>query len=235
MISNKAINAHSGFSKQWDSKYAANEHMSVWPWSDVVAYTSRFAKPASAFSKVLELGCGAGANIPFFVDRGCGYHAIDGSPCIVAKLHERFPQLAPNIRCGDFTSNIPFNATFDMVVDRAAVTHNDTASIKKCIEKAAIVTRNDGLFIGIDWFSDKHGDSKRGTFVDDSTRQLEDGPYAGTGNVHFSTKEHIQALFESAGFKVVLIEHKLHEVQLDLAANVKPPCVAAFNFVAVRQ
>ena len=37
--------------------------MSIWPWSDLVSYVMRYVPPNFAEFKVLELGCGAGANI----------------------------------------------------------------------------------------------------------------------------------------------------------------------------
>ena len=47
--------------------------------------------------RVLELGCGAGANIPFFLALGMDYYAIEGSPTIVKQLHKRYADLADKI------------------------------------------------------------------------------------------------------------------------------------------
>ena len=38
--------------------------MSIWPWSDLVSYVMRYTKINENY-KVLEIGCGSGANIPF--------------------------------------------------------------------------------------------------------------------------------------------------------------------------
>ena len=53
--------------------------------------------------KILELGCGAGANIRFFEELGCEYWGIEGSPTIVARLHSKYPKLVDRIITGDFT------------------------------------------------------------------------------------------------------------------------------------
>jgi len=225
-----------GFSEQWEAKYAANEHLSVWPWSDLVSYVSRFAKPQTDYSNVLELGCGAGANIPFFQNRGSNYYGVDGSANIVAKLQRKFPELTDSIACCDFTNKIPFNVTFDVIVDRASVTHNDSKSIRQCLKLAANVLRRGGLFVGIDWFSKEHSDSSRGVAVDDFTQMLSDGPYADTGNVHFSTRDHIMDLFEGAGYRVVCLEHKKNEMLIGAgeARGNLTTCLAAFIIVAER-
>jgi hypothetical protein len=75
---------------------------------------------------VLELGCGAGANIPFFLHLGVAYHAIEGSSSITARVRENFPAFAGTIVAGDFTRQVPFDGPFDLVVDRASVTQHDS-------------------------------------------------------------------------------------------------------------
>ena len=106
-----------GFSAEWEQCYKSNSHMSIWPWSDLVSYVYRYAKPTTDDFKVLEIGCGAGANIPFFKHLGVKYYAIDGSESIVKQLKESFPEYKNSIVVGDFTREIPFDEQFDLVVD----------------------------------------------------------------------------------------------------------------------
>ena len=139
------------FSEQWEERYAANTHLSVWPWSDIVSLVHRHCKQVIATGgRVLELGCGAGANIPFFKVVGVDYYAIEGSPTIVRQLHERYPDLAENIALGDFTSFQPFSEKFDLVIDRAALTHNSTVAIKKGLQVVFDSLKTGGIFIGSD-------------------------------------------------------------------------------------
>ena len=42
--------------------------------------------------RVLELGCGPGANIPFFLSQGADYYAAEGSETIVVELQKKFPR-----------------------------------------------------------------------------------------------------------------------------------------------
>ena len=50
--------------KQYGKKFINKKHISLWPWSDLI---SEF-KSLNINKKIniLEIGCGSGANIPFF-------------------------------------------------------------------------------------------------------------------------------------------------------------------------
>ncbi len=220
-----------GFSQEWDSLYAAQTHLSIWPWSDLVSYICRYAKPAEQFSRVLELGCGAGANIPFFLSRNLDYHAIEGSSSIVNQLISNFPQLKDKIVCGDFTKEIPFVPPFDLVVDRASLTHNDTDSIRCCLKLVSEMLRPGGKFIGIDWFSTDHPDAKKGVPVDSHTqRGIKSRAFTGTGNVHFFDVSHLEELLTAVGLQIHTLEHKSNRI----IHGDQDTTTSSFNFVAIK-
>lgn len=200
-----------GFSKEWEDCYANNTHLSIWPWSDIVSLVHRYCKPliAAKRGRVLELGCGAGANIPLFLALGMDYYAIEGSPTIVAQLHHRYSQIAENIRVGDFTEDQPFNGDFDLVIDRAAVTYNNTSSIKKTLEIVFASLKPGALFIGSDWYSTNHTDYLGGQMADDKYTRINHskGMFIETGKVHFSDEAHLRDLFSR--FEILYKEEKL--------------------------
>jgi SAM-dependent methyltransferase len=199
-----------GFSSQWEQRYAENTHLSVWPWSDVVSLVHRHCKPIiAAGGRVLELGCGAGANIPLFRALGMDYYAIEGSPTIVKQLHQRYPDLAEKIRLGDFTRDQPFGGDFDLVIDRAALTHNNASSIRDALGNVFDALKPGGIFIGSDWFSRNHADFSGGERVDDEHTRTNytEGQFSGTGKVHFSDEPHLRDLFSR--FQIVFMEEKL--------------------------
>ena len=144
------------FSTEWEEQYNNNNQMSIWPWSDLVSYVYRYTDYKNKSLKVLELGCGAGANIPLFAKLGVSYYGIDGSETIINMLKQQYPMFSDNLKVGDFTINIPFEEKFDVIVDRAALTHNTTASLGGTLNlvKSHLKDKT-GLFIGIDWFSNK--------------------------------------------------------------------------------
>ncbi len=123
------------FSNEWDSLYQRGEQNSVWPWSDLVSYVMRYSCPPVGEEpfRVVELGCGAGANIPFFISLGVEYFGIEGSSAVVDRLQKRYPAMQDRIITGDFTLKIPFDGEFDLIVDRSSLTHNTTADIVHCL------------------------------------------------------------------------------------------------------
>jgi SAM-dependent methyltransferase len=196
------------FSTEWDNIYQANKHMSTWPWSDLIAYVKRNLPDIDEKSYVLELGCGAGANISFFQQLKVNYFATEGSNFIVRYLTEKFPSLADNIKVADFTKEIPFDLTFDLIFDRGSVCCNNTASIENCISLITKHLKTGGLYIGIDWPSTLHTEFNNGVFVDDmyTKNQFSPGPFYNMGLIHFFDKKHIQDLFK--GYEFIKMEHK---------------------------
>lgn len=216
------------FSGEWDQRYREDTHMSVWPWSELVSFVMRYARPRGPGFRVLELGCGAGANIPFFDQLGVSYWAIEGSPFIVERLREKWPVWSDQIVAGDFTIDIPFAGPFDLVVDRGSVPHNPEAAIRRCLGKVRRLLKPDGKYVGITWFSTACSEYGGGTQADDRYTRTgyTDGPFARVGKVHFCDREHLEDLFKE--FTFTALEHRVCRRELPEDGHV----FAAWNFVA---
>lgn len=216
------------FSTEWEKIYNTQQHLSIWPWSDLVSYVKRYANPTNSSFRVLELGCGAGANIPFFLSLGIEYTAIEGSESIVKLLHEKFPEFKESILIGDFT-NFEFKKNyFDLIVDRGSLSHNTTFAIKRCVNNIYEAMKPGSKFIGIDWFSTLHSDYTKGIISEGDTftkTNIDEGQFSGLGNVHFSDKQHILDLFSK--FELQILEHKTIKNELSSSHT-----FASWNFVA---
>ena len=215
------------FSLEWDERYSSNTQMSIWPWSDLVSYVIRYAKPARKQIRVLELGCGAGANIPFFLAQGFKYYGIEGSNTIINKLKESFPKIENNLVAGDFTKQIQFEEKFDLVVDRASLTHNNTDGIKNCLELVYDKMKKNSMYIGIDWYSTEHYNYSNFVKKLDmySRTEYSKGQFANVGTVHFTNKSHLLKLFKK--FEILVLEHKVVTKEIP-----KKNKFATWNFVA---
>ncbi len=216
------------YSAHWDALYSEGRHDSVWPWTDVVRLVHHHIPGAKTGLRVLEVGFGAAANIPFFEAIGADYHGIDGSASMVERARERFPKFADQLTDGDFTKTLGFDGPFDLILDRGALTCNTSASIARALAMIAEALGPEGRFIGVDWFSTEFTDMAWGVPTDDpfSRRDFKKGALANTGIVHFADQNHMRELF--ADFEIVFLEHRVHE-------NLIPDPgyrIAAFNIVA---
>ena len=218
-------------SPEWDVLYREGKQLSRWPWSDVVSLVFRHARPEDGFRRVLELGCGAGANIPLFVKLGVDYYAIEGSPSMVDLLRVQFPDLKDRIVAGDFAQDIPFGGAFDLVVDRSAVTHNTTRAIRQTLAGVRDHLRRGGKFIGVDWHSRECPDAELGEPLDEHTRtNIHSAAFAGVGATHFSDRDHLTALLDDAGLQLEWLDHKRIDHVIPAGRT-----QGAWDFVAVKQ
>lgn len=206
------------YSPQWEDLYAAGAHHSVWPWSDLVSLVMRHARPRQRAVPplVLEVGCGVGANVPFVTWFGGVFHGVDSSPTALGVIEGRFPGQA-KLAQGDFCHEIPFDGPFDIVIDRAALTHNSTDSIRNGLRLIRQRMATDGLYVGTHWFSTVCDDYALGVATEDPHVRtgFTDGPFAGVGNVHFSDQAHLEDLF--ADFEIVVLEHCVSDAVLPTA------------------
>ncbi len=203
-----------GFSSEWELAYKNRTNISIWPWSDLISmFYHYFPRSEYDYSelRVLELGCGAGANIPFFDYLGAKYYSVEGSQTEVSILKEKFVSQDICVEQGDFSIEIPFDVQFDLVFDRGSVSHNDTADIKNIIKMSYEKLKPGGVYLGIDWFStediefvDRKGIIK---VVHDRTFQFGGtGTYANLGNAHFSDKDEILDLFSKFKPEEILLK-----------------------------
>ena len=128
-------------------------------------------------------------------------------------------------------SEIPFLESFDLVVDRSSLTHNHTKAISNCIRMIENKLTENGMFIGIDWFSTKHSEYNNGEkFEDDFTRfNFQSGQFKNIGVIHFSNKTHLQNLFKEFKFKI--LEHKIIKKEIPSENQV----FASWNFVVAKK
>ena len=219
------------FSKEWNSVYEKNLQRNNWPFSDLISYTIKYSKINKKKIRVLELGCGTGPNIPFFISNNSEYFGLDGSTSVINQLKKKYPKIKNNLVACDFTHEIPFRKTFDLVIDRSSLTHNSTFDIKNCLELIHQKLNSDGKFIGIDWFSTNHFEYKNGKKVNDpfTKNKFKTGQFKKIGNVHFSNKQHLQKLLNH--FKIEILNEKI--IKNKMSSTEKN--IALWNFVAKKK
>tara|TARA_B110000503_G_C7081777_1_gene385487 strand:+ start:284 stop:955 length:672 start_codon:yes stop_codon:yes gene_type:complete len=221
------------FSKEWEETYNKGQHFSTWPWSDLVSFVHRFSKPSDGFNSILELGCGAGANIPLFLDLKFDYYAIDGSKSIIKYLHSKFPDHKDKIIKSDFTKKIPFLRKFDLIVDRSSLISNDTEGVSNGLRLLSSKLKPNGRFIAIDWFSEDHDGFKLGEIIDEQTRCNfpSNSDFSGIGKIHFCNKNYLTKILRKENLHLTYIEHKITKSDFKNNNETK----AVWNFVCEKR
>lgn len=150
----------------------------------------------SAF--VLELGCGAGANLSFFLAEGFQVYGVDGSPSAIKKCSERLtaaPGQTLDLSAQRFdTLDIPKD-DFDLIVDYFAIYANRLETIRKTYANAKAMLKSGGMFYSRVWGTGCTG-AATGLIVEPGTSQNPTaGPCKDMGMSHFFTKEELVDLF----------------------------------------
>ena len=138
----------------WDSIFAARA-WGRYPPEELVRFVARnFARrqPRSEV-KILEIGCGPGANLWFLANEDYSVAGIDGSPTAIEQAYARlakdlpsFPKARADFRVGNFTT-LPWAAqSFDLVFDNEALSANRMDVVQATIAEAHRVLKPGGKF-----------------------------------------------------------------------------------------
>lgn len=111
-----------------------------YPSEELVRFTGRrfFARPDRAAVRILEIGCGPGANVWFLAREGFTVTGLDGSPAAVKICAARLAEegLNADVFTGD-ACGLPFDdGVFDCVVDVECLSTNVYDDAKKMTAEA---------------------------------------------------------------------------------------------------
>jgi SAM-dependent methyltransferase len=172
-----------------------------YPPEELIRFIARnyFAAPDRKQVRVLEMGCGTGANVWFLAREGFDAYGIDGSATAIRKGEQRLQKegLTAHLRVGDVLSlaeDCPAGH-FDAVIDVGCLVCNRLAEVRSIVDQAIRLLKPGGRLFSMLLARGTYGDGtgkeiEPGTFVD-----IKEGTLAGKGLVHLFTLEEVQALF----------------------------------------
>jgi SAM-dependent methyltransferase len=209
------------FDPVWENDvYAEGRHLNRWPFDMVVSFVFRHAprdRPRSAV-RILEVGCGAGNNLLFAAREGFSVAGLDGSRSALDYARRRFAEegLEADLRVGDFTS-LPFpDGTFDLAVDRGAITCCGRTAATRALAEIRRVLADGGKFL-FNPYSDRHSSHVSGRPGPDGvTQDITGGTLVGVGPLCFYGREPVRVLFHD-GWKVESMEHLEIRQELECA------------------
>lgn len=152
--------------------------------------------------RVLEMGCGAGANLGFFLNEGFQVCGIDGAPSAIANAKSRLEPKKAQDQMLDLKvctfEDVPFETdTFDIVVDYFAIYANPITTILGAHAEAKRMLKPGGKFYSRVW-GDRSEGAESGTIIESGTsKNPTSGPCKDMGVSHFFSLEELQDLFSS--------------------------------------
>jgi SAM-dependent methyltransferase len=195
----------------WEREiYGEGRHLNRWPFDIVVSFVFRHFprdKPRGQV-RILEIGCGSGNNLWFAAREGFAVAGIDGSPTAVEYARRRFHEegLTADLRVGDFTQ-LPFrDDSFDLAIDRGAITCCGRTAAARAVAEVRRVLMPRGKFL-FNPYSEHHTSHRTGRGGPDGvTVAIAGGTLTGVGQICFWNRSQVESLFAD-GWKLLSLEH----------------------------
>jgi SAM-dependent methyltransferase len=195
----------------WEQEiYGAGRHLSRWPYDVVVSFVFRHhprGKPRSEV-RILEIGCGTGNNLWFAAREGFAVAGIDGSRSAIEYARKRFAEdgLQGDLRVGDFAA-LPFDTdTYDLAIDRGALTCCGRSVARRAAEEVRRVLVPGGKFF-FNPYSDRHTSAHSGRPGPDGlTLDVAAGTLVRVGQLCFWGRQDVLELF-AKGWGLLSLEH----------------------------
>ncbi|MGB4114929.1 MAG: class I SAM-dependent methyltransferase [Polaromonas sp.] len=190
------------YTGHWDEKFSSRA-WGRYPPEDLVRFMGRRFRDADRkLVRVLEVGCGPGANIWFLHREGYAVHGIDISQTAIDLAAARLAteniglhSPAADLRVGNF-SNLPWpEAHFDVVVDVFALYANTLDVISQALSEIDRVLKSGGLLYTKLWGTHTTGFGQGLALEPGTFDAIRTGPCASMGVTHFFTREEIKTVF----------------------------------------
>ncbi|OPX98272.1 MAG: hypothetical protein A4E62_00415 [Syntrophorhabdus sp. PtaU1.Bin002] len=199
----------------WEHVFSSRD-WGRYPPEELVRFVGRnyFGVPDRPGVKMLEIGCGTGANLWFIAREGFDAYGIDGSPTAITKAKTRMAEegLRASLQIGDVNDLDTFyeRSSFDAIIDAACLWCNRLGEVKVILSKVLNILQPKGrifsMLLGAGSYGDGLGEEvEKGTF-----RNIKEGPLCGTGLNHFFTLEEVKNVF--SGFSDLQIEYSLRSL-----------------------
>ena len=202
---------------EWETEvYAKGRQVNRWPFSDLVSdiMNDTAGRDCSELS-VLDLGCGTGNNVWFFLDTGMRASGIDISPTAIEMAGKRIRDLGfeqPDLRVGSITE-LPWpDGVFDFVIDRGTLSYLLLDEIAATVREVSRVLKPGGKFFSYYLFGWNSSDRELGEeFAPRSFRGFCGGRFAKSPTVTLLDAAMIHQLWEP----LVIRQLRRHEVTVE--------------------
>lgn len=136
----------------WDNSWEdvfKEQEWGKYPAEGLIRFTARnFYQRQRDKVKILEVGCGTGANIWYFAREGFDVYGVDGSKTAIKRAKQRIKEEGLKAKLATLDiERLPYpDAHFDAVIDNECLTHNSTKDTKIILGQIKRVLKKNGLF-----------------------------------------------------------------------------------------
>jgi SAM-dependent methyltransferase len=190
--------ATTGWDPVWERIFSSRE-WGKYPPEHVVRFVGRnfYRLPKRREVRLLEIGCGPGANVWFMAREGFAVSGIDGSRTAIRLADERLATegLSAELRVGDYTT-LPWpDASFDGVVENVSLYCNRWVIIQRALREIYRVLKPGAPFLS-SFFTDRTWGYGLGTAIEPAGFvDIPEGPIAGTGFCLFLNRARLNELY----------------------------------------
>lgn len=201
------------FSKEWEEIHR-NQEWGKYPSEQLVRFIARnFYNNDRKNIKILDFGCGAGANTWFLAREGFDVYAFDGSESSVNRAKEYLNKDGYNnvhFSVMDGTELDYASDMFDCVVDNVCIYANKKVHIEIMYKEVYERLKKGGKLYSA-CFGEKTDGYGTGQYIEDNTYEnIEKGPLEGRAIAHFFTKDELRETLEVSGFHNIIIDEMVY-------------------------
>lgn len=183
--------------------------MGGYPTEHVIRFVARnYYKRVRKDVKILDFGCGTGANTWFLAREGFDTYAFDISESAIGKLNGRMESdlLKVNaIVCDGLHVPYPDNH-FDAIIDNASIFSNPVVDIKRMYQKCHDMLVDGGKLMTVVFSRDTTGYGTGLEVEPGSYEGIQKGPIQGFGARHFFDYNELDKFLIEAGFRDIRVE-----------------------------
>jgi SAM-dependent methyltransferase len=186
--------------KSWDPIWETVFQTQEWgkyPGESLIQFIARnFYSKDREKIKLLELGCGTGANIWFMSREGFDVTGIDGSQTAINKAKERLfnEKLNAQLIVGDIIK-LPFqNMEFDGIVDNECLCCNTEPNTLLILSEVNRLLNSNGLFYSRTFAKEMHPDESQNEHEFEFSN-ITEGVFRGKGFIRLIDEQKIKSLY----------------------------------------
>ena len=222
----------------WEQVYQAGRQRNRWPWDAVVSFLHYAERRLDKTElRVLEVGCGTGSNLLAAQQRGHVVAGLDASPTAISLAREALNlRESSEIVVGDF-ADLPWpDGSFDVIIDRAALTTAPPSSLVLALAEARRCLRLGGLLY-FNPYSLSHGAARFAQPTEiEGVHHLAKAPSGylrDLGDVSFLDPHSVTALLPDSAWRILSIrEVQSHELAIQNAFRESETLEAEIRIVA---